>query len=182
MRVFDIYDSTRKKACQESEFDIDFQIHSVYNRYNLKMIIKFGEKMAETKYKTKQRDEILGFFRENADGCFTAREVIEKVRAGEATVFRTLSALVDEGVLKRFTGDSSRGGAAHYQYNMCTESEPHIHLKCEDCGRLIHMDCGFMNNIVSHFRADHGFAVDCTRTVIYGRCEACAGKGGHDAK
>jgi Fur family ferric uptake transcriptional regulator len=141
------------------------------------MIINFGENMADVKYKTKQRDEILRFFMENAGGCFTARDVIEKVDAGEATVFRTLSALVNEGVLKRFTGDSSRGGAAHYQYSSCSESDPHIHLKCEDCGRLIHMDCGFMDDIVAHFRADHGFSVDCTRTVIYGKCESCSAGG-----
>ena len=138
--------------------------------------------MAEAKYKTKQRDEILAFFRKNADGCFTAREVTENVSAGEATVFRTLSALVDDGILNRFTGDSSRGSAAHYRLSMCDDSHPHIHLRCEDCGRLIHMDCGFMDDIVSHFRADHGFSVDCARTVIYGRCGDCAGNGGSYAK
>ena len=131
--------------------------------------------MAETRYKTKQRDEILRFFRENSDGCFTAREVIENVNAGEATVFRTLSALAEEGRLKRFSGDSGSGRSAQYRYNVCDETMPHIHLICEDCGRLIHMDCGFMNDIVAHFRIDHGFSVDCSKTVIYGKCEACLG-------
>lgn len=174
--------SHEKKLVKNANLILTFKFRRCIISCNLKTIIKFGVVMAETKYKTKQRDEILSFFRENADGCFTAREVIENVHAGEATVFRTLSALVDEGVIKRFTGDSNRGGAAHYQFSSCTESDPHIHLRCEDCGRLIHMDCGFMEDIVSHFRADHGFSVDCSRTVIYGRCSSCSGNGGSYAK
>jgi len=56
--------------------------------YNLKMIIiiKMRAKMADIKYKTKQREEILNFFIQNKDKCFSAREVCSFVKAGEATV------------------------------------------------------------------------------------------------
>ena len=127
--------------------------------------------MAETKYRTKQRDEILRFFMDNEDKCFTAREVCVHVTAGEATVFRTISSLVDEGKLKRYTG--GRGEGAYYQLSTCT-ADDHIHLKCEKCGQLIHMDCSFMADILGHFSEHHGFTVDCGKTVIYGLCEKCA--------
>lgn len=128
--------------------------------------------MAEVKYKTKQREEILRFFMNNKDECFSARDVCAHVSAGEATVFRTISALTNEGKLKRFKGDSSRGESAFYRYNSCS-GDGHIHLMCEDCGALIHADCTFIKDVISHFSSRHGFSVDCEKTVIYGLCTPC---------
>lgn len=129
--------------------------------------------MPEQKYKTKQRDEIICFFMDHEDECFSARDVSRCVSAGEATVFRALSALVSEGKLKRFTSGTGRGDCSYYQYNNCDKCGEHIHLKCENCGRLIHMDCSFMTEIISHFMGEHGFNVDCGKTVIYGLCDQC---------
>ena len=124
------------------------------------------------KYRTKQRDEILRLFMDNSDKCMNAREVCSEVTAGEATVFRTLASLTEEGMLKKFNGDSGRGECAYYQLNSCDED--HIHLKCEKCGRLIHMDCGFMKTISDHFKDEHGIVLNCRKTVIYGLCSVCA--------
>lgn len=127
--------------------------------------------MAEkTTYRTKQRDAILRFFTEQPDRCFTARDLIGRVDAGEATVFRALATLTNEGKLKKFTGES--GESAHYQLN-AAECALHIHLKCRECGRLIHMDCAFMKEILQHFQNEHAFTVDCGKTVIYGLCGDC---------
>lgn len=123
-------------------------------------------------YKTRQRDEILRFFTEHKDQCFSARDLIGQVDAGEATVFRALSTLTNEGKLKKFTGGS--GGSAYYQLN-ASECALHIHLKCRGCGKLIHVDCAFMEEILSHFRNEHAFTVDCGQTVIYGLCGDCGG-------
>ncbi len=124
------------------------------------------------KYRTKQRDEILRLFKENSDKCMNAREVCSKVSAGEATVFRTLASLTEDGLLKRFNGDSGRGECAYYQLNSCEEE--HIHLKCAKCGKLIHMDCEFVEKISEHFKKEHDFILDCRKTVVYGMCSACA--------
>lgn len=129
--------------------------------------------MADLKYRTKQRDEILRFFEENKEKCFSAREVCSFVKAGEATVFRTISKLTTDGKLKRFKGDSSRGESAYYRYNSCRDNDGHIHLMCEECGELIHMDCDFIKEVLSHFSTHHKFAVDCEKTVIYGICDSC---------
>lgn len=131
--------------------------------------------MAEKSYKTKQRDEILRFFMDHEDECFSAKDIIGKVEAGEATVFRTLTALTKEGRIKRFTGGSGRGERAYYQFNSSEECASHIHLKCIRCGRLIHMNCGFMEEILDHFKREHDFTVDCGKTVIYGLCGDCSG-------
>ena len=125
------------------------------------------------KYHTRQRDAVLRFFMDHEERCFTAREVYEQVEAGEATVFRAITALTESGLLRKFTSGSGRSDSATYQYNPCGEHADHIHLKCGRCGELIHMDCAFMQEILSHFLNEHGFAVDCGRTVIYGLCEKC---------
>ena len=124
-------------------------------------------------YKTKQRDAVLRFFMDHADSCFTVKDVYAHVDAGEATVFRAITSLTEAGLLRKFTVGSGRGECASYQYDNCHGKSEHIHLKCEGCGELIHMDCAFMETILSHFSEEHGFSVDCGRTVVYGLCAAC---------
>ena len=124
-------------------------------------------------YKTKQREAILRFFMDHGDRCFSAREVWEQVDAGEATVFRAITALTESGLLKKYVSGTGKSEAATYQYNACGEHADHIHLRCERCGELFHMDCSFMAEILRHFKTEHGFDVDCGKTVIYGVCERC---------
>lgn len=133
------------------------------------------------KYHTKQRDAVLRFFMDHEEQCFTAREVYEQVDAGEATVFRAIAALTESGLLKKYTSGSGRSDSATYQYDPCGDRTDHIHLKCERCGELIHMDCAFMATILAHFLDGHGFAVDCGKTVIYGLCENCRREAGSHA-
>ena len=123
-------------------------------------------------YNTKQRDEIVEFFNRHREGCFTAKELITsgEISVGEATVYRTLSRLANQGVLKRYTGD---GGGATYQLNESERCDSHFHLKCERCGTLIHMDCGFMAEMKKHIEQSHSFTVDIGKTVIYGLCGEC---------
>jgi len=121
-------------------------------------------------YKTKQRDAILQFFSASPHISYTAREVIEALSVGEATVFRNLTMLTKEGLLKRF---SDKNGAV-YQFSGCDGH--HMHLKCKLCGTLVHLDCLFAEEISHHFAKEHGFLLDQEQTVLYGLCENC-GKG-----
>ena len=142
----------------------------------MKFIFISGESM---QYKTKQRDAVLRFFMEHAGSCFTVRDVYAAVDAGESTVFRAITSLTEAGLLRKFTAGNGRGECACYQYDGGRPG--HIHLKCERCGELIHMDCAFMETILSHFLNEHGFSVDSGRTVIYGLCASCRDKGGEEA-
>ena len=126
--------------------------------------------MSDT-YKTKQRDEIVEFFNSHRGKCYSAKELIKsgEVSSGEATIYRTLSKLANQGVLKKFTD----GDAACYQLNESEECSRHFHLKCEKCGKLIHMDCDFMAEMSRHIEQSHSFFVDIGKTVIYGLCGEC---------
>lgn len=131
--------------------------------------------MSDNSYKTKQRDEIVEFFNSHRGKCYTAKDLIKsgEVSSGEATVYRTLSKLAGQGILKRFTD----GDAACYQLNESEECSRHFHLKCESCGRLIHMDCDFMADMSRHIEQSHSFFVDIGKTVIYGLCGECKERG-----
>ena len=130
--------------------------------------------MDKVSYNTRQRDEIVEFFSRHRGSCFTAKELITsgEVSVGEATVYRTLSKLANQGVLKRYAGDSG----ACYQLSENDECDSHFHLKCERCGTLIHMDCSFMADMKKHIESSHSFTVDTGKTVIYGLCCECSNK------
>lgn len=126
------------------------------------------------KYNTKQRDQIVDFFRLNEGTCFTAGDVIERLggQIGKATIYRCLVMLSKDGTLKRFIAD--KGEAASYQYNGCNhQSESHFHLKCLSCGEVIHVDCSCMKDISAHIANEHNFAVDTAKTLLYGLCKNC---------
>lgn len=128
--------------------------------------------MDRNSYNTRQRDEIVEFFNKHRGTCFTAKELIRNggISVGEATVYRTLSRLTDQGILKKFT-DGETG--ACYQLNESEECASHFHLKCERCNKIIHMDCGFMADMKRHIEGSHDFSVDIGKTVIYGLCGDC---------
>ena len=138
--------------------------------------------MDKNNYNTKQRDEIVRFFDQHRGKCFTAKDIIRsgEVSSGEATVYRTLSRLADQGILRRFTD----GDAACYQLNESEMCSRHFHLKCENCGKVVHMDCDVMadvmENIKRHIETDHDFFVDIGKTVIYGLCGDCRDKAGEN--
>ncbi len=124
-------------------------------------------------YNTKQKREILKFFMENEDSCICAKDLIDRFshEIGEATVYRCLAALTEEGRVKKFI--SEKGQSSYYQYISCNECDKHFHMKCVSCGKLIHMDCAFMHSFGEHIKTEHDFHVDNAKTVIYGVCSTC---------
>ena len=46
-------------------------------------------------------------------------------------------------------------------------------IKCEKCGKLIHLHCEDVVKLEQHLMDSHGFRMDPCRTVFYGLCEEC---------
>ncbi len=132
-----------------------------------------------TKYKTRQRENLLKFFETVPGIHVTAGDVCRYFKEqgtsiGQSTVYRHLESLVDEGVIKKYIidGDSPAcfeyvGPESHVDAEIC------FHCKCEKCGKLIHLHCEELEEIQGHLLAEHHFRVDPTRTVFYGLCEQC---------
>lgn len=135
--------------------------------------------MTKKSYQTKQRDEVLRCIKSFGDGHFTAADVANRLLSegsavGRATVYRTIDRMAESGELRKYVVDGTT--AACYQWAESPEESPcheHFHLKCERCGRLIHVECDELSRIAMHMKEDHGFAIDHAKTVFYGRCEDC---------
>ncbi|MCH5325506.1 MAG: transcriptional repressor [Eubacterium sp.] len=125
-------------------------------------------------YKTKQSELILEYIKQNADRHLTADEISDglKSEVGKTTVYRNLERLCEQGVVRKYI--LSDGGSACYQYADCGQRTRHFHLKCLKCGRLLHLECDHLTEIDEHIKAEHGFTVDPSRTVFYGRCADCS--------
>ncbi len=132
-------------------------------------------------YNTKQRDKIIFCIKSFGDSHFTAAELFERLAAdgipvGQATVYRMLELLSERGEIRKYTLDGK--GASCYQNEMQGgDCALHFHLKCLDCGRLLHTDCSELSKISSHLLSEHGFSIDSSKTVFYGTCPVCSGKG-----
>ncbi len=126
-------------------------------------------------YQTKQKEVIVDYFRAHPDACVTAEEIHAELGAdvGMTTVYRAVTRLCEEGVLRRYMPQNA-GGAALYQLNPCEGS--HMHIRCVDCGEMEHLRCDVMNDFSRHLLGKHGFLLDEGKTMLYGRCEKCEEK------
>lgn len=115
--------------------------------------------------------------KKNADKSFTTEEICESTLHGEggkSTVYRQVSALYKEGAIRRIMNEGSR--TPSYQYvDTAAHCESHLHLKCKECGSLIHLSNQTSEILEERILSSSGFSVD-TGTLIYGVCGECADK------
>ena len=106
----------------------------------------------------------------NKDGQFNARQLHEELRrwgVGRATVFRTLDLLTELGVLNRIhTGDGC------HRYTVC-ETKHHHHLMCVECGTVIALEAGGIENQIRRMASEAGFDLLTHHLELVGRCSAC---------
>ena len=132
--------------------------------------------MKRNSYKTKQRELILDAIRSFDGGHFTVAEVMLRLSSSgagiaQSTVYRELDRLLGSGEINRF--ETGGQGKACYQLSSAEDCRSHFHLRCTECGELIHMDCDFMTSLAQHVKESHGFEIDPSRTVFYGLCSKC---------
>lgn len=122
----------------------------------------------------------MEFLKTRQDKTVTVRDIAEHMRSincpvNVTTIYRYLDKLEKDGNLMKYTGE--KGDKAAYQYvergHRCDE---HLHLKCTECGSVIHLDCRFMNQIAEHIEKDHSFHLQCRNSVLYGLCGKCREK------
>jgi Fur family ferric uptake transcriptional regulator len=106
-------------------------------------------------------DDIAAYFRQEG------RQPI-----GLTTIYRHLERLVHAGTVRKYL--PAGGESACYQYMDSDEAcAEHFHLKCEQCGRLIHLRCDLLDKIREHIKKEHRFRINVLKTVFYGECGDC---------
>lgn len=130
------------------------------------------------KYKTKQREELLGYLERLPGVHMTAADVCDYLKdqgstIGQSTVYRQLERLVDEGLVNKYIIDSNSPACFEYVGAQEPACSGCFHCKCEACGKLIHLHCDELAAIQEHLYMEHRFRLDPLRTVFYGLCEEC---------
>ena len=120
-------------------------------------------------YNTRQRQAVLRCLERRPEEALTACEIAEVLRrdqcpVGLATVYRQLERLVDTGE------------GALYQFCVHGGARACFLLRCEACGRMVHLDCSHLEELCQHLAADHRFRVDPRRTILTGLCDVCGGE------
>ncbi|MCC8122320.1 MAG: transcriptional repressor [Oscillospiraceae bacterium] len=127
------------------------------------------------KYDTEQRKILQTFFRAHPDRQFAVEELAEQL-SGEggisvSAIYRNLGQMLEEGAVERFSVAGSRRFL--YQYFASGECEKHIHLKCETCGQLFHLDGQAEETLLGTIQSRSHFAIDRKKSVLYGCCDRC---------
>lgn len=86
-----------------------------------------------------------------------------------ATIYRTVTTLVDQGVLHALTLD---GGVTTYGL----AADPHHHAVCTECGSIIEVPAGRLASALEHAMAGSSFALsERAGLTLRGLCPRCQG-------
>lgn len=131
--------------------------------------------MAE--YKTKQKELLLSYLRDTSDTPQSIDGIVAGLRGrgsalGQSTVYRLVKRACEDGTLKCFSQDK------HFLYQLVEneDCQHHLHLKCTQCGKLLHMDHADSERLIENIYGKNGFAVSEEATTLFGRCGDCAKK------
>ena len=131
----------------------------------------------ETSYNTKQGELILSLIKSEPGKHFTADDIIRELAVsgksvGKATVYRHLDKLIKQGLVRKYIADEGQSACFEFidNHGNCAS---HYHLKCSECGRLLHVECGYLDEVANHVLEHHGFVISPEKTVLYGICEKC---------
>jgi Fur family ferric uptake transcriptional regulator len=102
-------------------------------------------------------DQLLADLRKTPDGA----------RASRPTVYRTLTEMVDAGLLKKMV----LGGRAVYEHDYGYPQ--HDHLYCTTCHKLIEFSSDDLLRIRDAVAAKHQFRAQSHRLIVSGICADC---------
>src|SRR5690606_39531211 len=94
-------------------------------------------------------------------------KVVEGQRVSRPTVYRTLSELVDSGLLRSM----NLGGRTVYEHDYGYPQHDHLH--CEKCNKLIEFHSDELARIRDEVAKEHRFRVTGHRLIVEGVCEEC---------
>jgi len=132
-----------------------------------------------TKYITQQKEAILDFIDRNTN--FTSDKMLfelnkDKKTISKATLYRHLKELENEGIIKSFYNDELK----RYEFLRVKQDKScfeHLHLRCNKCGKILHLDCKTEIEFLNHIKKEHHFLVDVSGTYISGVCDECLKEG-----
>jgi Fur family ferric uptake transcriptional regulator len=120
---------------------------------------------------TPQRRLIARILQEQG-GHLSAEEIHQLARRQQprlslATVYRTLRWLKEAGLVRELRLHGER-----HRYEI-ERHEPHQHMVCLNCGRVIEFTCGHCPEVHGDLADQHGFRITGARVKLLGYCADC---------
>lgn len=121
---------------------------------------------------TQQREAIAQALFESGRHL-SAEDIVEKLReggesVGKATVYRTLSLLVQVGLAVEHDFDEG-----FKRYEMSAGPSRHDHLICTSCGVVVEFQRSELDGLMGEIAEAHGFHVLTRQVKLYGLCPTC---------
>jgi len=95
------------------------------------------------------------------------QELIARRKLSRPTIYRTLSELVEAGMLRKMT----LGGRSVFEHDYGYPR--HDHLYCQMCNRLIEFHSGDLERLRDKVAREHDFQVTGHRMFVTGLCSEC---------
>ncbi len=132
-------------------------------------------------YATEKRAVILEYLMNHCDEDVSVKDIEQYtnskgISVNTTTIYRYLDKLIETGkVLKHVSEQDNRSTFQYVRDNHSCHN--HLHMKCTGCGKIFHMDCGFMNEFQEHIFKHHQFILECKTSMLYGMCKSCSEAG-----
>ena len=121
-------------------------------------------------YNTKQKETILDSIKK-MNSEFTIKDLYYRLNqeVGLTTIYRFINHFVEEGYLEK---KADNNNTITYLFLEKCDCSNHFYLKCNQCGKLIHVDCDCIKDLSFHISNHHQFEVT-DRIIILGICNQC---------
>ena len=119
----------------------------------------------------------MNYLETHCDSRISAQDLYDAMQAQNykvnlATIYRQLERLSDDGTVLKVK--SSADDRHYYQYTGEHDNcSSHLHMQCSCCGKIIHLECHFMDSISEHLLSHHGFQLNCADSLLMGLCREC---------
>lgn len=124
------------------------------------------------KYLTKQRRQLSSYLEQHTDELLTVQDISQALDGiSVSAVYRNLSAMEEDGLLKRTIRENTR--EAFYQYIATPACRDSLHLSCRLCGKSIHLGDQETRQLLDSTLQTTGFQIDKSETILYGICADC---------
>ena len=123
-------------------------------------------------YKTEGLQRLMAFFEDNPDKAFTTAEICDALLTdgkGKSSIYRLINRLREDGEIRTIL---SADKTVSYQYIGGATCRNHLHLKCDVCGRVVHLSEDFSKAICGMLEKSELFKVN-SGGIIFGKCEFC---------
>lgn len=125
-------------------------------------------------YSTQSKKRVLSLFSGNPSSSFTLNDILCALDdIPKSSVYRIVDQLESDGVIRKVGSDSRR--CALYQLSDGNTCLRHMHIRCTECGKTVHIDEETSCEIEKILEARLGFS-SCLSTVFTGKCPECAAK------